>query len=255
MTPQFADYIREEVPKAIRCAPDELIKRLPEYRENLEKRVEADLRARSAEATKRLNDELNAFLTSTRTAVGELIKNGNDPAAVGGDRQGAGGRVPQVPQGAGRGGHADPGQAGRDAEGADARREAHRPARREQGPHPSEQKARHAVAMLMHRIDAAKEAHGPITLPKLDPEAAREMLNMSPEEAKSKASEAAEKVKNAVTEQVGKAQEGAAKAGEALKSGAGMCTPLAHRARSRDPARWGLFAPWADKNIAVQSRG
>ena len=47
LEPQFSEYIHDEVPKMIRKAPDEVIARMPEYRKELETRVEKTLREQS----------------------------------------------------------------------------------------------------------------------------------------------------------------------------------------------------------------
>ena len=197
MTPQFASYIREEVPKMIRSAPDEVIKRLPEYRENLEKRVESDLRVRSEEATKRLNTELNDFLSAHKEQVATLIKNGNDPAAVESMGQGLEDEFRKFLKEQEVGGTSI--QAKLDGTlntlGLVEKRTARLAAN--QGLSPSEQKARHAVAMLMHRIDAAKASSGP--LPTVDPNAVRDAVTGA-------ANDAADKVKAAATNAANKVQ-------------------------------------------------
>ncbi len=199
LTPQFASYIREEVPKMIRNAPDELKKRLPEYREELETRVVADLKVRSADATKRLNDELTTFLTEHKDNVAAMIKDGNDPAAV--EEMGKGleeefRRFLREQDVAGSSIQTKLDETLKTltlVEKRTARLAAN------QGLNPSEQKARHAVAMLMHRIDAAKATSAP--LPTIDPNKAREMLNSTAndmaEKVQGAANEAAEKVKAA----------------------------------------------------------
>lgn len=80
--PQFTDYIHTEVPKMIRSAPDELIKRMPEYRENLENRVVAEIQSQSEKGSAQLSKDLDEFLTAHKDQVGAMIKNGQDPAAV-----------------------------------------------------------------------------------------------------------------------------------------------------------------------------
>lgn len=166
LTPQFASYIREEVPKAIRNAPDEIIKRMPQYRENLESRVEETLRVRSNEAAKRLNGEMMSYLTAHKDQVAELIKNGNDPAAAQSLGQGLEDQfrtfLKEQPVG-------DSSiQAKLDETLRTLNLVQARTARLAAGKglNPSEQKARHAVAMLMHRIDDAK-ASSP-ALPTID---------------------------------------------------------------------------------------
>lgn len=175
MTPQFASYVREEVPKAIRNVPDEVIKRLPEYRENLEKRVENELRLRSGEASKRLHTELTAFLTEHKDKVGDLIKNGNDPAAVEEMGKGLEDQFRKFLKEQDVAGSSIQSKLNSTlntltlVEKRTARLAANK------GLNPSEQKARHAVAMLMHRIDDAKATSDP--LPTLDPNKVREAVD------------------------------------------------------------------------------
>lgn len=173
--PQFASYLREEAPKAIRHVPDELIKRMPEYRENLEKRVEDDLRAHSADASKRLSETLMAFLAEHKTQVGEMLLSADDPAAIEAMGKGLEARFRSFLREEPVGGSTI--QAKLDETLSALKLVEKRTARlaTNQGLTPSERKARRAVAMLMQRIDDAK-ADSP-SLPTLRPSDLHEAVN------------------------------------------------------------------------------
>lgn len=79
LEPTFASFIHEQVPQAIRRAPDEVIARMPEFRERLEERVESDLRAHSEEGAKRLSANLDQFFTEHKDEIGEFLKEGQKP--------------------------------------------------------------------------------------------------------------------------------------------------------------------------------
>ncbi|CAN5494756.1 hypothetical protein BH11ARM2_BH11ARM2_22480 [soil metagenome] len=85
--PQFASYIREEVPKCIRQAPDYAKEQLPHYRENIEDRVESDLRSYAQTNSDKLSKQLSEFLTAHKDQVNNLIEKGQD--AQGADEMGA----------------------------------------------------------------------------------------------------------------------------------------------------------------------
>ncbi len=157
LEPTLATFIHEQVPQAIRRAPDEIIARMPEMRENLEKRVEEDLRAHSADSSKRLSAALDKFIEEHKDEITTFAKNAQDPdnAEKLGDalekdfteflhNEDVGGSTI--------------------AEKLDNTLEAleqvdTRTARLAMNKKlsPSEHKARHAVALLMHRINSAQD--------------------------------------------------------------------------------------------------
>jgi hypothetical protein len=162
LDPQFANYIHEQVPVLIRKAPDEVIARLPEYRKGLEDKVEADLRSQAQEGAQQLSKNLDAFLEAHKEQVSELIKNGQDLKAT--EDMGAAledqFRTFLREQKIG-GTSIDEKLATtlstlKQVQARTARLAANK------GLTPEEQSARHAIAMLMHRIDAAKSESGPM---------------------------------------------------------------------------------------------
>lgn len=82
LEPKFTEYIHEQVPEMIRKAPDEVISRLPEYRKQLETRVDQTVRQQAEQGATQLNKQLDDFLTAHKDEVGQLLKNGQDPAKV-----------------------------------------------------------------------------------------------------------------------------------------------------------------------------
>ena len=82
LEPQFSEYIHDEVPKMIRKAPDEVIARMPDYRKELETRVETTLREQSQKGASQLDKQLDTFLAEHKEEVGQLLKDGQDPAAM-----------------------------------------------------------------------------------------------------------------------------------------------------------------------------
>ncbi|RYG41097.1 hypothetical protein EON79_21410 [bacterium] len=152
--PQFATYLREEVPKFIRQAPDYAIDRLPEYRASMEDRVETDLRSYAKSTSDKLTKEMGEFLTLHKPQIEELLKEGQDPKVT--DELGAAleaqFRTYLAEQPAG-----DTLQARLDNTLGAMDRVEVRTSKllANKGLTPAEQKARHAIAMLMRRIDTA----------------------------------------------------------------------------------------------------
>ncbi|RYG34329.1 hypothetical protein EON81_15860 [bacterium] len=153
--PQFATYLRDEVPKFIRQAPDYAIGRLPQYRESIEDRVETDLRSYAKSTSDQLTKEMGEFLTLHKTQVEDMLKEGQDPKVTE--------EVGVALEAQFRAYLAEQPVAGDTLKarldntlGAMDRVEV-RTTRllANKGLTPSEQKARHAIAMLMRRIDKA----------------------------------------------------------------------------------------------------
>ncbi len=80
MEPTLTSFIHEQIPQAIRHAPDEIIARMPEMRENLENKVEGDLRAHSVESSKKLSELMNRFITEHKDEISAFAKDAQDPA-------------------------------------------------------------------------------------------------------------------------------------------------------------------------------
>ena len=174
LEPQFADYIHEQVPMMIRKAPDELIARLPEYRKELEGRVDKTVRTQAQQGATQLDKQLDDFLTAHKDEVGQLLLNGQDPA-----------KTEQF------GNELDKNltdfmttqkigdttiQQKLDETLITLRQVAARTTKLAGNKDltPSERQARHAVAMLMRRIEAAQAAN---PLPTLDVNAIKDKVN------------------------------------------------------------------------------
>ena len=176
MEPQFADYIHTEVPKMIQRAPDEVIKRLPEYRQELEKRVDTTIRTQAQQGATQLDKQLDDFLAQHKEQVGNLLKNGQDPAnleSVGNDLETSfKGYLNDTKVGD------ETIQQKIDATLAALKQVSARTAKlaANQNLTPEEKKARHAVAMLMNQIGAAKAAE-PDAIKPIDPNAVRDRVN------------------------------------------------------------------------------
>ncbi len=157
LEPRFAEYIHEQVPMMIRKAPDEIISRMPEYRKGLEDRVESDLRAQASSGSDELSKNLESFLTAHKDSVGALIKDGQDSAATElmgvqleaqfrtflHDVKVGGTSIDEK--------LSETLSTLRQVQARTARLAGNK------GLTPSEKSARHAVAMLMHRIGQAKD--------------------------------------------------------------------------------------------------
>ena len=178
LEPQFASYIHEQVPEMIRKAPDELISRLPEYRKTVEERVDTALRQQAEQGATQLNKQLDDFLTAHKDEVGELLKNGQDPAYL----EKFGGELEQSFQS-----FLNDQKIGdetiqqkltstltalKQVSSRTAKLAANK------GLTPSEKNARKAVAMLMRRIDAAKTAE-PDAIKPIDPDALKNGANQA----------------------------------------------------------------------------
>ena len=80
--PQFAAFIREKVPEAIRRAPDYALERLPEFRASLEQRVEDDLRSHAKTTSDQLTKDLGDFLASHKNEVEAMLSEPNKPGVA-----------------------------------------------------------------------------------------------------------------------------------------------------------------------------
>lgn len=80
--PQIQAYLKEEVPKYIRQAPDLAMRELPNFRERIQTQVNDDIAKYAKEGSARLETQFDAFLENNKEPVGALIKNAQDPAAT-----------------------------------------------------------------------------------------------------------------------------------------------------------------------------
>ena len=184
LEPKFTEYIHEQVPLMIRKAPDEVIARLPEYRKELETRVDKTVRDQAQQGATQLDKQLDEFLTTHKEEVGQLLLNGQDPA-----------KVEQF------GNELDKSftdfmttqkigdttiQEKLDSTLVALKQVSTRTAKLagNKDLNPSERQARHAVAMLMRRIDAAQAAE-PNAIRPIDVEGLKEKANDAVEQVKS----------------------------------------------------------------------
>lgn len=79
---QLVEYVKKEVPVYIRQVPDYALKELPNYRSELESRVTTEVEKYAKESSERLGTSLDGFLDTNKDAVGQLIRDGADPAAT-----------------------------------------------------------------------------------------------------------------------------------------------------------------------------
>lgn len=80
--PQFADYVKREVPALLRQAPDYALKELPNIRTQVEERVNTDVERYAKASAEQLGGEVDKFLENNKESVGQLLKDGQDPAAT-----------------------------------------------------------------------------------------------------------------------------------------------------------------------------
>ncbi len=184
LEPKFTEYIHEQVPMMIRKAPDEVISRLPEYRKELEARVDKTVRGQAEQGATQLNKQLDDFLTTHKDEVGQLLINGQDPAkaeALGDEldksltdfmtTQKIGDTTIQEKL---------------DSTLVTLKQVSARTAKLagNKGLTSSEKQARHAVAMLMRRIEAAQTAE-PDAIKSIDVDAIKDKANQAVEGIKS----------------------------------------------------------------------
>lgn len=178
LEPQFASYIHEQVPEMIRKAPDEVIARLPEYREQIEERVQTALQQQAEQGATQLNKQLDEFLTAHKDEVGQLLKNADDPATM----EKFGGELEKSFEA-----FLNETKVGDETiqqkldETLKALKQvSNRTAKlaTNKGLTPAEKNARKAVAMLMRRIDAQKTAEPDVIKP-IDPDALKKGANQA----------------------------------------------------------------------------
>ena len=79
---QLADSLKTEVPKYIRQAPDYALEQLPQIRTQIQNRVETEVQNYAEKSSEQFGAQMDTFLEQNKEEVGELLKNGNDPAAT-----------------------------------------------------------------------------------------------------------------------------------------------------------------------------
>ena len=193
LEPQFSEYIHDKVPKLIRKAPDEVIARMPEYRKELESRVEKALREQAEKGSAELDKQLDTFLTEHKEEVGQLLEDGQDPAKLEkiGTELEANFQTFLTETKIGN----ETLQQKMDSALSTLKEVSVRTAKLadNKGLNPSEKNARKAVAMLMRRISVAKKAE-PNAIPTID----RATLQKNAEELKDRALNTLEKARETV---------------------------------------------------------
>ncbi len=172
--PQFATFMREKIPETIRRAPDYALEHMPEFRKSIEDQVEADLRAHAKTTSDHLIKELEEFLVLHKTQVEAMLSEPNKPAVA--DEMGA------ALEDQFRTYLSEQAVAGETIQSRldktlKAMDEVERRTTRlvmNKNLTPTEQKTRRAIAILMRRIDQAKEASPEQTL---DPAAIKDAVD------------------------------------------------------------------------------
>ena len=80
--PQLTAYLKKEIPDVIAKAPDYVMQELPNYRKQLEDRLEGQFKQYTNETSKQLSDELDQFLENNKDHFKTVILSGQDPQAT-----------------------------------------------------------------------------------------------------------------------------------------------------------------------------
>lgn len=78
----MADQAKQQVPKMISGLPDYALKKMPDYRESLEKQIDSDLNTHFEAASKTMDGHFDDFINANKTEIGALLKDGKDPQAL-----------------------------------------------------------------------------------------------------------------------------------------------------------------------------
>ena len=73
---QIAEFVKAEVPKVIRQAPDYAMKQLPEFRQQLTSEVTTEVERYAKESSEQLGGHVDKFLEENKEAVSQLILDG-----------------------------------------------------------------------------------------------------------------------------------------------------------------------------------
>ena len=76
--PEIAGQLREQIPAMISKIPDTVITKLPEWREQIETKLEDTLTTQLREQSVNFGKHLDAFLTDHQQQIGELLNSAND---------------------------------------------------------------------------------------------------------------------------------------------------------------------------------
>ena len=166
--PEFASYLKREVPAYISRVPDYALQKLPSYRAQLEDEVEASIRNYAQKTSADLGTHLDEYLVAHKDQVKDLILIGQDRTAS----QVLGADMKEMFLAYLDESQLD-GESLRDKLGHSLlllgkTEERMRRIKRGIDLTPSEKKARHAIAILLHQIETARENSDPIVLPEID---------------------------------------------------------------------------------------
>jgi len=174
--PQFASFIREKVPDTIRRAPDYALERLPEFRQNIEKRVGEDLRGNAQATSVQLDKDLSEFLALHKPEIEAMLQNPDQAGAANAMGAALESRLREFLAHQEIGGETIKSRVDNtlkaldDVEGRTSRLAINK------GLTDTEKKTRHAVAMLMRQIDTAKAANPGIVVSPSDVKATAQQL-------------------------------------------------------------------------------
>ena len=161
--PQFASFVLEKVPETIRRAPDYALQRLPEVRASLEQRVEDELRSHAKSTSDQLSKELTDFLNLHKTEVEAMLTEPNKAGTA--DAMGAALEeqfrtyLAEQPVG----GETIQSRLDKTLKAMDDIEVHTSRLALNQGLTPAEQKSRHAIALLMRKIDRTQlESPAPV---------------------------------------------------------------------------------------------
>ena len=80
--PQISEQIKTQIPKLIEQAPDYAIKELPQYRKQLESRVEDDMKKYFTASSAELSKSFDELLDANKEPIGQMLKDGKDAQAT-----------------------------------------------------------------------------------------------------------------------------------------------------------------------------
>jgi len=81
-TDQMSDYAKRQVPQLISQAPDYVLKHVPDYRKDIEHRINDQFTTFAASTNDKFGLAVDKFLDTNKDAVAALLQNGNDPVAT-----------------------------------------------------------------------------------------------------------------------------------------------------------------------------
>ena len=80
--PDIANRLKEKIPELIAQTPDYVLREIPNYRGQLEDRVEQELTKYGQSTSEQLGTRLDAYLTAHKDEIKGMMSTSNDPAAL-----------------------------------------------------------------------------------------------------------------------------------------------------------------------------